>query len=208
MYIRTKLLLILLAAALMIQACPKSTIVSSTHDMSFAGPLEGTILVVGVVGHQTARRIYEDSFVEGLVSTGARAIPSYRHGLDGVTPEGKELERIVTTSGASFILFTHLLSDKHSTETLRPLELGRVYVSTWDRIHGYHQTIYEYDWDEELTLDDSVIYIVTSLFDCSSGKKIWSARTRSHNLDDHLKKDDAQLEQLLLEDMQRNGLLN
>ena len=146
--------------------------------------------------------------MEELTDAGAKAISSYRYGQAGETLEGKKLESAVKTSGASFILFTHLLSEKHLSESLRPLEQGRVYMSAWDRIHGYHQAIYVYGWDEELTVDESVEYIETSLLDCSSGMQIWSARTRSHNLDDHLKKDDTQLEQLLIEDMKRNGLLN
>ena len=189
------------------QACAKSSLLSSQVDDSFSGPVSGPILVVGVFKEPTAHKIYEDSFVKELNKIGFKAIPGYQYGLGQDPPDKKRLEQVMQETGATALLITHLTDEKKASEELRPMDEGQFNVVYWDNAHHYHRLVYDLSWDSELTITNKVDLMMASLFDWKSGRCVWSARSKSRDLNDHLQKDDEQLEELFIKDMRHHHLL-
>ncbi len=191
----------------MCQACAPNRLTSSWTDASFNGPVKGTILVIGAFKDPIAQKIFEDSFVASLKKNGANAIPSYKYGLGSTKPSKEELRQIVKKSGASAFLITHVLSDIKSTEkflTRHQVEAGYMY---WDATDDYHENIvFERVVPGDVVTRD-VEKMQASLFESESGKHIWSAWSESINFEDLLRKEDEQLEQLFIKDLQQQKIL-
>lgn len=191
----------------MCQACAQNEITSSWINPSFNGPEKGTVLVIGAFKDPIAHKIFEDSFVASLQKNGVNAVPSYKYGLGSTKPSKEELRKIVKKSGANAFLITHVLSDIKSTEdflTRHQVEGGYMY---WDATDNYHDDIVF----ERVVPGDVVTREVekmqTSLFESESGKHIWSAWSESINFEDLVRKEDDQLEQLFIKDLQRQKIL-
>ena len=77
----------------------------------------------------------------------------------------------------------------------------------WDASDGYHKSIVF----ERVVPGDVVTREVekmqVSLFASEAGKHLWSARSESINFEDRVRKEDDQLEQLHIKDMQRHESL-
>jgi len=203
---RVRIFFVFFVITVLCQACGKNTLISSWTDNSFNGPVTGTILIIGVFRDPIAHKIYEDSFVDALEKTGIKATPSHRYGLRTTQPNHKELLQIVNKSGATAILTTHLLSEKTDSEEFLTEHYQVATVMYWDSFHNYHTVVYDRVWGGD-EVKRKIDLMEASLFDAKSGKQIWSARSKSINLEDLLRKDDRKLENLFIKDLQRHMLL-
>ena len=197
----------LIIIACLCQSCAKSTLNSSWTDTSYHGPVKGTILVIGVIRDPIAHKIYENSFVTELEKAGIQALPSYNYDLRTPKPSIEKLRQVVKQTGASAILITHLLNEKSSTYQF-PDE-GYVYAGSmsWSEISGYHSAVYAVVWGGDKSISRTVDRMEAVLFDGKSGKRIWSARSKSVNLKELLLKDDEQLAELFIKDLKAHNLL-
>ncbi|MGW8193012.1 MAG: hypothetical protein ACWGOX_01990 [Desulforhopalus sp.] len=189
------------------QACAPNTIQTTWVDQSFKGPINGKILVVGIFKDPTAHKIFEDSFVESLEKAGAEAVPSYKYGKE-LTRHGKGwLHQVMKESGADIVLVTHLSNQTKQTEVFNPHGLilgGGVYGNDID---GYTEFELERTLVPGNTLTKTTDFIVATLFDSQTKKPIWSCRTKSVDLNNYLRADDEQLDDLYIEDMKRDHIL-
>ncbi len=96
-------------------------------DESFKGPLKGKILVVGVFEDPIAHKIFEDSFADGLVKSGADAV-----------------------------LVVHLNNEKKQIENFAPHGLMMGGVLYGDDLDGYHTFVVEKTLVPENTLTRTV----------------------------------------------------
>lgn len=189
------------------QGCAKDRLTSSWVDPSFKGPITGRIVVVGVFKDQTTHKIFEDSFVASLNNSGADAVPSYNY-AQGYTRHGKEwLQQIVKESGAAAVLITHLSNEKSETENVAPHGLILGGAMSGNAVDGYHSYVVELTLEQGYTLNRTEDSIDATLFDGQTSKPIWSARSKSVNLNHFLRKDDEQLEMLYIRDMKRDHIL-
>lgn len=201
------LILHLLVFVCLCQGCTKSTLKYSWSDNTYEGTVKEPILVIGVFKEPTAHKIYEDSFVAEFQKAGVVALPSYKYDLGTSQPSMEKLQQIVKQAGASTVLITHLLNEKSSSYQFP--EKGYVYAGgmTWDEVSGYHSAIYAAVWGGNKSVDKTVDRMEAVLFDGKSGKHIWSARSKSVNLNKMLRIDDAQLEELFIKDLKAHKLL-
>src|SRR5436190_23236510 len=65
-------------AVLVLAACASTTLRSAWYDTSYSGAPFKHIMVVGVGGTLSDRRIFEDIFAQKLTTTGVDAVPGYR----------------------------------------------------------------------------------------------------------------------------------
>jgi len=203
-------LISLILFSVWIQACAQSKLTSSWTDQSFTGPVDGAILVIGAFKNPTAHKIYENSFVESLAMAGAEAVPSYKYDL-GTERHSKEwLRQLRKESGAKFILITHL-----TNETTKDVEYaaegvvfgGGMVMNDVDGVEEYHSYIVEDTLIPEETVTKTTDYMVATLFDSRSGKPVWSAHSKSVDLNNYLRKDDEKLETLFIQDMKAHHVL-
>lgn len=185
----------------------KSELNDSWSDNSYNGPIQGTVLVIGVYKDPVAHKIYEDSFVAELQKAGVQALSSYKYDLRAPQPSTEKLQQAVKRAGASTVLITHLLNEKSTS--YQSLEKRYAYAGaiSWDSSSGYHSTVYAAVWGGNKTVDKTVDRMEAVLFDGKSGKHIWSARSKSVNLQKLLRKDDVQLEELFVKDLKAHNLL-
>jgi hypothetical protein len=65
--------------ALILAACtPSTSLRSAWYDSSFVGGPMKRILVVGVAGNLTDRRVFDDLFAKALKEAGVEGIPGYQ----------------------------------------------------------------------------------------------------------------------------------
>ncbi len=189
------------------QGCARDTLTSTWVNESFKGPIKGKILVIGVFKNPYAHKIFEDSFVNGLVKSGADAVPSYRYS-HGVTRHSKEwLHQTVKESGATAVIVAHLSDETKQTEIFAPpgLDLGvTVYGDDFD---GFHSYFGESPLEPEDIKTRTVDFIDVTIFDTQTNKAIWSSHSKSVNLNNLVRADDEQLENLFIQDMKRDHLL-
>lgn len=197
--------LILLAGC--IQSCATNTLTSSWYDQSFNGPIKGRILVIGIFQNQYAYKIFEDSFVSSLIKAGADAVPSYKYD-QGTTRHSKEwLDEAVKQSGATTILFTHISDENKQTEIDKSHGIILGGGTEAGGAGGHQSFIVEKTLVPGNTLTRTEDFIAATLFDLQSNKAIWSASSKSVNLNNLLRSDDQQLEKLYINDMKRDHIL-
>jgi len=196
-----------ITTAVLLQSCAQDTLTSSWVDQSFKGPIKGRIVVVGIFKDPTAYNIFEESFVATLVKAGADAVPSHQYG-QGYQRHSKEwLHQVVKESGAAAILITHLSNEKKETENVAPHGLILGGAMYGDGAEGYQSYMVEVTLEQGYTLNRTEDFIDVTIFDGQTNKPIWSARSKSVNLNQLLRKDDVQLENLYISNMKRDRIL-
>lgn len=196
----------LILLSLFLQSCASSTLTSSWTDDSFNGPVKGPILVIGAFKDPTAHKIYEDSFVSGLMKAGVEAVPSYQYGSATTRHSREWLQKIRKESGARAILVTHLNGEKITTENFAAEGVilgGGIYGNG---VGGYHSYIIEDTFLPAETKSKTVDFITATLFDGKSDKPIWSGHSKDVNLSNMLRKDDEKIENLFITDMKKHHL--
>lgn len=189
------------------QGCARDTLTSTWVDDSFKGPIKGKILVVGVFKNPYAHKIFEDSFVNGLVKSGADAVPSYKYGQRATRHSKEWLHQAVKESGATAVLVTHLSNETKQTEIFAPHGVimgGEMYGND---LEGYQGFVFERTLEPGDTKTRTVDFIDVTIFDSQTNKAIWSSRSKSINLNHLVRADDEQLENLFIQAMKHDHLL-
>lgn len=96
---------------LLLAGCSTPTSLRSAwYDSGFtAGPMK-RILVVGVAGNTTDRRVFEDRFAQALNDVGVQGIPGYQFIDNAPTATAEAFDAGVARSGADGLLLVRLLS--------------------------------------------------------------------------------------------------
>jgi hypothetical protein len=197
-------LLLLLTA---LSGCAQNRLLSTWHDPGLHGPVQDPILVMGGFKNLTARKIYEDSFVQNIEKTGIQALPGYRFGDRTTVPGKEQLRRIISQSGAKSVLITSLLRKKTVKEKLPSLEDDEIVYAYWSKATGYMTDRVDEEFADSQDVSRHIYTMEAILFDGATGRRLWAARSRSINLNDFLRKDDNRLEELFVRDMQKHSLL-
>ena len=96
-------------SALMLAGCASTTLRSAWFDSSFAGGPMKRILVVGVTGSLTERRVFDDLFAQALNDRGVQGIPGYQFIDNAATATAEVFDAGVAKSGADGLLLVRLL---------------------------------------------------------------------------------------------------
>lgn len=190
-----------------LSGCAQNVLKKSWADIEYQGPVQGPVLVVGVFKDLTVRKIYEDSFVTGLQNAGGTAVPSHQFSIKTTEPTVEDIRQIVKQAGASAVLITHLLrEDTKSYEFLSTrYAVGGAMIS--EPVYGYYSSIYGVTFGGSETIDKTTDLMAAVLFDVKSEKLIWSAHSKSVNLNNMLRTDDEKLEALFIKDMKTHNIL-
>lgn len=198
----------ILLFAVAMQACAKkNTLTSSWVDDSFARPIKGKILVLGVFKNPTTHKIYEDSFVASLVRAGVNAVPSYNYAQTYPRHTKGWLDMVVKESGASFVLMPHFINEKKDTDNFRAEGVilgGGMSFNSFGQEYSYIvEETFKPGFNETRTTD----FIKVTLFDEKSDKPVWSAVSKSINFNPYYRAQDIQLDNVYIKDMKAHGLL-
>ena len=93
----------------LLAGCASTTLQSAWFDSSFNGPAFKRVLVVGVTGNFTDRRVFDDIFAKMLTDAGVQGIPGYQFVDDAPSTNDSAFNAGVTRSGADAVLLVRLL---------------------------------------------------------------------------------------------------
>ena len=177
---------IILAAALLLASCASTTLQSAWFDSSFKGPAFKRILVVGVTGNFTDRRVFDDAFAQMLNAAGVQGIPGYQYVDNATGADDAAFNAGVAMSGADAVLVVRLLAVDTRTQvttTMVPAMGGSPFagpfggpfgnpgMSPWGPVWYAVPDVRQYQ----------VANVEATLFEALSHRPVWSATTQTFN---------------------------
>lgn len=177
---------IILGTALLLVGCASTTLQSAWFDSSFKGPAFKRILVVGVTGNFTERRVFDDIFAKMLTDAGAQGIPGYQY-IDGApSADDRAFNAGVTRSGADAVLLVRLLGVDTRTQvttTMVPAMGGSPFAGPFGGPFGgpsmspWGPVWYAVPQVQQFQLAN----VEATLFEAVSHRPVWSATTQTFN---------------------------
>ena len=165
-------------------------------DEAHRGEPVSNILVIGVTykEKEKVRRSFEDKFVIQLKAAGVEAISSG----DAISiPKELELEKdevlkAVNKFNNDAVIITHLVGKEEKESYTRPVRLS-------GGQYGYHGRAHGYIPNTGYSRTDTIVRLVTNLYDVKTEKLIWSGQSETLDMDDMIK--------VVIKDLQKNNLL-
>jgi hypothetical protein len=165
--------------ALVLAGCASTTLQSAWFDSSYKGGALKRILVVGVTGSFSDRRIFDDIFAQALNSAGVQGIPGYQFIDNAPSASADVFNDGVAKSGADGLLLVRLLAvDTRTTvaTTMVPVIPGPM-GGPYGNLGPWGPTWYAVPDVQQY----QVANVEATLFDASSRRPIWSANTQTFN---------------------------
>jgi hypothetical protein len=160
--------------------CASTNLTDKWRDPAFDAPPLRSIVVFGLSRDFTARRVFEDRFVEKLSRRGVRAQASYRMLPGEEKPDEATVRQAVRDAGAEGALITYLVSVSHRV-TASPGYAGLGYgfggpfypdyYGTWGLVYapGYLST-------------DTIVRLTTRLYVADGeGRHVWTGDSSTLN---------------------------
>ena len=180
-------------------ACATNPI-AEWHDASFSGPVDN-VLIIGATEQSTARRLFEDNFVEALAAINVRATASYRLMPVDQPITREAVEDAITDQSVDAVMVTRLLGVE-GVDVYRP-----------PTYHVHHRSYYRY-YSHAMELSSpgyyeryKVLTLETNLYDTVSGQLVWSMQSESFDPstpDDVIRKQIS----LTIDTLDKRGLLD
>ncbi len=160
-------------ALLMLAACASTTLRSAWYDTTYSGGPFKRILVVGVGGSLSDRRIFEDIFSQKLTAAGVEALPGYRFLPETSRSNEPAWNTGVAASGAEGVLVVRLLRVDQKTRVTTTVVPGPVFgpYAWWGP--GWYEVpdVQQYE----------TAIVETTLYDARIKRPVWSATTETFN---------------------------
>jgi hypothetical protein len=157
-----------------------TTLRSAWYDSSFTGGPMKRLLVVGVAGNITDRRVFEDQFAKALNDVGVQGIPGYQFIDNAPTASAEAFDAGVTKSGADGLLLVRLLGVDTRTQVTTTMVPARSAPTFGPR--GPWAPAWGPVW---YTVPDirqfQVANVEATLFEVRDHQPIWSATTETLN---------------------------
>jgi hypothetical protein len=177
-------------------ACAGTKLPHTWMDEAYRGKPVSNILVIGVTYNEKekVRRSFEDKFVTQLKAAGVEAISSG----DAISiPKDLELEKdevlkAVNKFNNDAVIITHLVGKEEKESYTRPVRLS-------GGQYGYHGRAHGYIPNTGYSRTDTIVRLVTNLYDVKTEKLIWSGQSETLDMDDMIK--------VVIKDLQKNNLL-
>ncbi|HEY5309459.1 MAG TPA: hypothetical protein VIK97_13180 [Casimicrobiaceae bacterium] len=177
---------IVLALTLLLAGCASTTLQSAWFDSEFKGPPFKRVLVVGVTGNFTDRRVFDETFAQLLTDAGTQGIPGFQY-VDNVRgTDNAAFDAGVAKSGADAVLLVRLLGVDMRTQvttTMVPAMGGSPFagpfggpfggptVSPWGPVWYAVPEVRQFQ----------LANVEATLFEAVSHRPVWSATTQTFN---------------------------
>ena len=175
---RTTLLPVILAVLLSLPelSCTSTTLTATWSDASYEHRPINSVLVIGIARDQTARRLYEDTFVAQLKKENVQAVAGYTQMSPGAKPDQTAIDKAVRASGTSTVLITHVVGVEERTQYNPPSRT--YYPAPCHRgMYGYYSRAYDEVYTPGYYTSYQVHELETNLYDSGTGALVWSARS-------------------------------
>lgn len=204
---------------LILTSCPASTrLTGAWKDVDFHGRIH-QVLVIGISGQETTRKMYENAFAEALASYGVRAVPGYKLIRSDEVEKEAEIMAKARGAGVDSVLITKVISidkekeqvtdvDAYGPEYDRFYTYGRTYPYSYRPRYGsWYQDYYgSYTQVRSYTVEYRVASLETTLYDFAGGGAVWSALSRTVTMDTLAEEIDG-IVKALVERLAADGLI-
>ncbi|MEO8738846.1 MAG: hypothetical protein ABI537_03980 [Casimicrobiaceae bacterium] len=201
----------IILVTMLLAGCASTTLQSAWFDSSFKGPAFKRILVVGVTGNFTDRRVFDDIFSKMLSDAGVQGIPGYQYIDSAQSPDDAAFNAGVTRSGADAVLLVRLLGVDTRTQvttTMVPAMGGSPFagpfggpfggpaIAPWGSVWYAVPNIQQYQ----------VANVEATLFEALSHRPVWSATTQTFS-PTSVAQETSGFARLVIGQLQARGLL-
>jgi hypothetical protein len=166
-------------AALIVAACQSTSIKSAWFDPSYSGGTMKKIVVIGVGGNVTNRRVFEDIFAQKLRASGVDGVAGYTVIPDDARAAEAPFSSAVERSGAQGALMVRLLGVDTKTQVYTTMVSG---VGGFGPGWGPYGGMYGPSWYPVTEVNQyDIATVETSLFDVKTRRLVWAATTETFN---------------------------
>jgi len=169
-------ILIITLLPLCLIGCGPKTKVTSSWVNEQQVPKIGTILIIAISEKKTARRLWEDSFVEQFAVKNIKAVASHTINAEPIPPEEKSVLQIVESAKADTVIISHLIDSKSSTEW----HPGSVHYVP-NGMYGYYNSAYNAVYTPPTSVTRTVVRLESNMYDVESTKLLWAAQSSTVN---------------------------
>lgn len=208
------LLLFFIGASVLLSGCVSSTQISgSWKSPDIASPEYSDVFIVALIQDVSTKQTLEDELAAQLESQGIRVTKSSDVFTPNFTEEQLEDKELilqrVRENGSDAILTISVIDEETETRfvpgniTYNPTLRFSFYGDFW----GYYTHYYPQVYDPGYYTRDKIYFLETNLYDAETEKLVWSAQSRSYNLED-TEIFSEEFSQVTIEKMKENKLLD
>ncbi|MFL6623195.1 MAG: hypothetical protein ACJ8NR_11440 [Sulfurifustis sp.] len=189
----------LTAVLAIVAACATTQLKEQWRDPDYHAASPQRFMVIGVIGREERRRVFEDEFVQRLRKAGVEAMPSYpKLAVSG--PENLDVvRRVVDQSGATLVLSVRLVDLTQETRVT-----GGYYAPVG--FYGYYPTAYAGTYYPPSAYSYRKYTTETRVFDMKGDKMVWAAAMESEEPTD-FRAAAAQYADLVVKQLQYNKVI-
>ena len=152
-------------------ACTTTKPTTEWRDKSYAGGTLNNLLIVGIADRVTARRAYENTFVDRLNDEKIKATAAFAIMPENAQPTEANIKAVIKDIRFDAVLVTHLVGVDEKT-VYRP----GVYR---DSFYGYYGHVGGYVYQPGYYTRHKLVRLETNLYDTRTEKLIWSMQTET-----------------------------
>lgn len=181
----------LLSVLCLAASCASTKVTSDWKDPSYQ-KRPGKVLVLALVDDMTQRRLLEDELAGQLGAEGIDAVPGYIV-LPGARPDREAIQAQVRAAGADALFMTRIVDRKTVQEYVpgTPYYPPTAYYDWYNYYGGLYRPYppghlgyapggpYPPSYSPGYTVENVYYIAEANLYDASTAKLIWSARTES-----------------------------
>lgn len=170
-------------------ACSTPTVVNSQwSDPQFTAKPIRAIVVFGITGDTTNRRVYEDAMVAQLVAKGVKATPSYQFAPGPGPASQAVMQKAIADAGADGVLLTRIVNISQQVRVTPGTNFGPgpawgPWGPGWGGagfggFHGFYGGMWASSMNIPPTISvDENVGADTRLFEAKNFSVVWSAST-------------------------------
>jgi hypothetical protein len=170
---RLGLMLAWLSMLTMLIGCTTAKPIAEWRDATYQGGPFNNILIVGVSGHESIRRTFEETFVSHLRDAQVNAVASFDAIPGEARPTKDSIKAAIEGKTIDAVLITHLVGVDRKQIYHPPTYSGGFY--------GYYGYVGGYAYNPGYVSNQKTVKLETNLYDASSDKLVWSMQSATIN---------------------------
>ena len=157
----------------MLIGCTTAKPVAEWRDTNYQGGPFNNFLIVGVSGHESTRRTFEETFVSHLKDAQVNAVASFDAIPGEDRPTKDSIKAAIEGKTIDAVLITHLVGVDEKQIYHPPTYSGGFY--------GYYGFVGRYAYNPGYVSNQKTVKLETNLYDASSDKLVWSMQSATIN---------------------------
>ena len=194
----------LIGVAALFAACTTAKPIAEWRNHVFTGGPFDNILIVGVSDRVTARRAFENTFVDRLGEEQIKATAAFAVMPQNARPTEENIKTVIEDIRFDAVLITHLVGVDEKTVYHEAIYLPAAYAGNFS---GYYNHIEGYLYKPGYYRLNTNVKLETNLYDARSEALVWSMQSETIDPESVQKLIDAQIK-IVVKRLKVQGLLS